>query len=65
MASAHATTNGSYAGQEHYNGSQYAENGNTAEKSGDQESTPEEIGWYFVMRYYETLSQGSDKLHVS
>jgi len=68
MASAHATTNGSYGGQEQYNtaaaGAQHIENGNSANKSGDAEASKDEVGWYFVERYYTTLSDKPDQLHL-
>lgn len=63
MASEHASTNGAYPGQ--YNGGQYAGNGTAASQSEAEKSSQEQIGWYFVEKYYETLSQETQKLHVS
>jgi len=66
MASVYATTNGSY-GTEQYNaaagGSQYAENGNSGEKPSSTDK--DQVGWYFVERYYSILSEKPDQLHVS
>lgn len=63
MASAHATTNGSYGGQEQHNTaaheSQYTENGNS-----NPMHEKEEVGWYFVERYYTTLSNKPEHLHL-
>lgn len=67
MASPYGTTNGSYGGQEQQNtaavGSQYAENDSSAEKQSSVDK--DQVGWYFVERYYSILSEKSDQLHVS
>lgn len=54
--------------QEYHNaaaGAQYTENGNSAGKSVVTETTVDEVAWYFVERYYTTLSDKPDQLHVS
>lgn len=53
--------------QEYHNaaaGAQYTENDNSAGKSVVTETTVDEVAWYFVERYYTTLSDKPDQLHL-